>query len=284
MARLLTNFDYLKQIQTDNLLQILEDNYQNLYNAEQAGQAEMISYLEQRYIKSQIFTDTTAFSISAVYKAKNLVYLDATAFSAVAVYLTGDLVLQAGSVYHSIAGSAAHAFNASEWDLLGPQNSYFYVALPEAEWSSATTYSINDEVWYQDSVYTCAVANTGVTPNSSTAIWGTGVPYTVTGDLPTDDTIWTAGDNRNQQIVMYLIDITLYHLHSRINPRNVPDLRKERYDGNGPNQTGGAVGWMKKVASGDVTADLPNITPQQGMSIRYGNANDATTFSKNFLW
>ena len=64
----------------------------------------------------------------------------------------------------------------------------------------------------------------------------------------------------------------------------IPDLRKERYDGNSPNQTGGAIGWLKKVASGDITADLPNIQPQQGMSIRYGNANDSTTQSNNFLW
>jgi hypothetical protein len=71
---------------------------------------------------------------------------------------------------------------------------------------------------------------------------------------------------------MYLLDITLYHLHSRINPRNVPDLRKERYDGNSPTQSGGAIAFLKRVASGDVTADLPQILPQQGMSIRYGSA------------
>jgi chitodextrinase len=284
MARLLTNFDYLKQIQTDNLLQIIEDNYQTLYNAEQAGQAEMKSYLVQRYVTDLVFSDTTVFSISAVYGAKNLVYLDASAFSAATVYLTGDLVLQGGNVYHSTSGSIAHAFDASEWDLLGAKNTFFHVALPNPEWLLETTYSIGDDVWYNGSIYTCVVANSGIIPSSSTAYWGTGTAYTITGELPTDDTLWTTGDNRNQQIVMYLIDITLYHLHSRINPRNVPDLRKERYDGNGPNQTGGAVGWLKKVCSGDVNADIPNITPQQGMSIRYGSANNATTFSKNFTW
>lgn len=37
------------------------------------------------------------------------------------------------------------------------------------------------------------------------------------------------GANRNPIILMYVIDMTLYHLHSRINPRKIPDHRKERY-------------------------------------------------------
>lgn len=284
MARLLTNFDYLKQIQTDNLEQVIESNYQNLYDTEQAAQAEMISYLVQRYLTSEVFTDTSVFSNSIVYNAKNLVYLDASAFNALTIYLTGQLVLQAGNVYSSIAGSIAHAFNATEWNLLGTQHSYFYVLVPKPQWSIITAYAVGDQIWYANKTYVCAVANKGILPDSSTAYWGTGTTYTVTGVLPTNTSKWASGDNRNQQIVMYLIDITLYHLHSRINPRNVPDLRKERYDGNGPTQSGGAVGWLKRVGSGDVTADLPVITPDSGVSIRSGNANDATTFSKNFTW
>jgi hypothetical protein len=70
---------------------------------------------------------------------------------------------------------------------------------------------------------------------------------------------------------MYLIDITLFHLYSRINPRNIPDLRKERYNGNDPMDRGGAIGWLKKVASGDITADLPRILPSQGVSILGGS-------------
>jgi phage gp36-like protein len=61
---------------------------------------------------------------------------------------------------------------------------------------------------------------------------------------------------------MYFVDITLYHIHSRINPRNIPELRSFRYEE--------AVKWLKAVASGDVTADLKEINPAQGYSIRYG--------------
>jgi hypothetical protein len=285
MARLLIDNDYLRLIQELNLEQVISSNSQIKIDMEQAAQSEMISYLAQRYTTSNIFTNTTAFSLSAVYYAKNLVYLDATAFSAASTYSTNDLVLQAGNVYYSTAGSVAHAFDVSEWTLLGAQYAFFYVTLPESEFNLLTEYAIGDVVWYANKTYTCATACTGIVPSTSTtAFWGTGTSYSITTTFPTDGTVWTVGDNRNQQVVLYLLDITLYHLHSRINPRNIPDLRKERYDGNSPNQNGGAIGWLKRIASGDITADLPNIQPQQGMSIRYGNANDSTTQSNNFLW
>lgn len=286
MSRLLTNNDYLKVIQSDNLDQVISSNEQIKLDMERAAQSEMISYLKQRYITDEVFTNTQEFSLSATYKAKNLVYLDGTEFSASTVYTTSQVVSRLGSVYYSTAGSAAHNFNASEWTLLGDQYAFFYVTLPNDEFDLETEYAINDVVWYADKVYTCATACTGIVPGAtvSTAYWGAGVAYSITGEWVTDTAVWTSGDNRNQQIVLYLLDITLYHLHSRINPRNVPDLRKERYDGNAPNQLGGAIGWLKKVAGGEVNADIPTIQPTTGLSVRYGSANNEDTQSRNYLW
>jgi len=86
-----------------------------------------------------------------------------------------------------------------------------------------------------------------------------------TANDPSNTIYWTQGDNRNQQIVLYAVDITLYHIHSRISQRQVPDLRVTRY-----NQ---AIDWLKMVAKGDITANLPpipNASGQTGWSIRYG--------------
>lgn len=283
MARLLRNKDYEKYIQTSNLLQVIEDNYQVLYDVEQAAQAEMTSYLVQRYVTSEVFTDTTVFDPTVVYYGKNLVYITADAFSAASTYAAAALVFQTGNVYSSIAGSSPGTFDASDWNLLGAQYAFFYVSLPHPEYSPTTAYVIGNQIWYANKTYTCVQSCINILPTES-AYWGTGMAYSVTAILPTDNTKWSVGDNRNQQIVMHLIDVTLYHCHSRINPRNVPELRMIRYDGNGPTQSGGAIGWLKRVASGDVTADLPNINPQQGMSIRYGNANSPTVISPNFIW
>lgn len=291
MARLLRDLDYLRVIQEDNLSQIIESNQQIRQDVEQAAQAEMISYLAQRYIVSKVFTNTAVFSLSDTYKAKNLVEWSETAWASGSTYTAGQRVsfTPTGSViayiYQAVSNtSAGESPNTqpAKWNQITENKALYYVKLPNNEWNKTTTYAVNDQVWYEDKVYTCLVANKNIVPSSNTTIWGTGSSYTVTNALPNDATKWTKGDNRNQQIVLHLLDITLYHLHSRINPRNIPDLRKERYDGNGPNQTGGAVGWLKRVASGDVTADLPQIDPEQGLSIRWGNADGTTTRSSNF--
>lgn len=62
--------------------------------------------------------------------------------------------------------------------------------------------------------------------------------------------IFTAtGGDRNPQIVMYLVDMALYHLHSRQNPRNVPQIRQDRYDQ--------VLSWLRMVRKGELSADLP---------------------------
>ena len=67
---------------------------------------------------------------------------------------------------------------------------------------------------------------------------------------------------RDQQILSNIIDISLYHLHSRLAPRNIPELRQTRYDN--------AIMWLKMCANGDVTPAIEKLTPESGMRIRYG--------------
>ena len=279
MARLLRNNDYLKQIQSDNLAAIIESTESFRTETEQAAQAEMISYLAQRYITGEVFTDTTVFDFSATYLGKNLIeYTNVTAFSAATIYTTNQRVTYSGSIYKSIAGSVAHAYNAAEWTLICVDKQLYYAKLNADEYNNSTTYVLNDVVWYGDKTYTAKSESMGNLPTDTT-YWTAGSTYSFTAAYPDDTTKWIKGDNRNQLIVMYLIDITLYHLHARINPRNVPELRNIRYDGNNATQNGGAIGWLKRVASGDVTADLPSILPEQGLSIRWGsNAKNTNVY------
>jgi len=281
MARLLRDLDYLRLIQADNLAQIIESNEQIKLDVEQSAQAEMISYLSQRYVVDEVFRDTKSFDIAAIYKAKQLVeYSESVTFSSSTHYTTGNRVVYNSNIYKCLVVDANGAFDASEWELICPNKTLFYVSLPEPEYNSETTYAIGDDVWYEDKVYTCAKACMNILPTVS-EFWGIGTPYDIDGIYPEDTNYWTKGDNRNQLIVMRLIDITLYHLHSRINPRNIPDLRKDRYDGNRESQTLGAIGWLKQVARGDINADLPVIVPEQGLAMRYGTSS---TYDKNTMW
>lgn len=45
------------------------------------------------------------------------------------------------------------------------------------------------------------------------------------GTLLTDPLFFTEGDTRNDLLINFMIDITLFELHKSINPRNIPDLR-----------------------------------------------------------
>ncbi len=284
--------DYKKLIQADNLTAIINSDNTILNGIELLAQAEAISYLVQKYIVTEEFADLLTWAYATAYKAKQRVTLDAVTYSAAATYALNVLTLQAGNVYIcTTAIISPEAFNASKWELLGAQYTIFYVTLPNPEFDYTETYKVNDLVWYKNKVYTCKIAtgslsqeqaiqyglttnipNKNIFPDDTTTAgsstmgviyWGAGVAYTVAaGTRPTDATKWTAGDNRSQQLVMVTVDIALYHVHSRIAPNNIPDLRAKRYDD--------AVKWLKMAGQGDITAALPLIQPKSGARIRWG--------------
>jgi len=70
---------------------------------------------------------------------------------------------------------------------------------------------------------------------------------------------------KNGLIVMYLSDILLYHLHSRIAPDNIPELRVKRHDE--------AKGWLEKVADGFIDPLLPHKTAEEKIPLRHGSSS-----------
>ena len=280
--------DFKKIIQSENLNQVIGNDMNVLTSGMQTAAAECISYLVQKYITAQEFQDTLPWSNTAVYKATNRVYLDAPAYNASAIYAIGDLTLQSGNVYRcNTTISVAEPFTAGHWTLIGAQYAMFYVGYPNPLFQLSTTYSVNDLVYWNDRSWKCLIATIGLShegalqsvytqqippgnsfpdaPGQNQWEGKAPIPYVVpAGMLPTDTSYWTAGDNRNQQLVMYVIDITLYHIHKRIAPRNIPDLRVKAYDD--------AKKWLKDAAQGDyITADLPRIQPRSGARIRWGS-------------
>ena len=78
----------------------------------------------------------------------------------------------------------------------------------------------------------------------------------------------TATD-RHPLIKLYCIDITLYHLHSRISPRAIPQLRMDRYDA--------AINWLKQVARGELLPDLPTLPNGQDNIAAFNSGRNART-------
>jgi hypothetical protein len=64
------------------------------------------------------------------------------------------------------------------------------------------------------------------------------------------------GDARDSYIVMITLDCALYHLYTATAPNKIPTIRAERYQD--------ALDWLKSVARGEETADLPLIEDESG--------------------
>lgn len=278
--------DFKKQIQQDNLLQVIGNDLTVLATAELQAIEEAYGYLVQKYVTDQEFTDTLPWSATVAYSAGDRVYLDATAYSATATYPLKSLVLQGGNVYIcTTAITVAEAFTPANWTNLGPQYTLFYVTYPKPVFDYQAIYQKGDQVFWNGKVYTAQrdtippgqsiqyrqiqnIPAPNVFPDdpvNGAIYWGTGTAYSIAaGTLPTDATKWTEGDNRTQSVLMIVIDICLFHLHSRISPRNIPDLRKDRYTN--------AIQMLQAFARGEMTAKLPLIQPKSGQRIRYGGA------------
>jgi phage gp36-like protein len=71
-----------------------------------------------------------------------------------------------------------------------------------------------------------------------------------------------SGSERHPLIVMFCVDILLYHVHSRLNPNQIPQLRMDRYDA--------AVKWCKDTGSGTLFTDLPT-RPEPETTTAAGN-------------
>jgi phage gp36-like protein len=59
------------------------------------------------------------------------------------------------------------------------------------------------------------------------------------------------GDERNMFIVMTVIDMALYHIWAKKAPRQIPEVRKDRYQD--------AIDWLTAVSEGKRLTDLPRV-------------------------
>lgn len=70
---------------------------------------------------------------------------------------------------------------------------------------------------------------------------------------------WAVTKADAPEVLMYLVDITLYHIYTRQAPGQVPKLREERY--------ADAIKWLEKVAGGTYALPLPAAGDADGDGI-----------------
>lgn len=73
------------------------------------------------------------------------------------------------------------------------------------------------------------------------------------------DAIFTAtGSDRHPLILMFAIDITIFHIFCQHNPYKISKIRQDRYDR--------AIEWLKGVAKGDITIDGAPTLPEDTLA------------------
>jgi hypothetical protein len=278
--RYLVQRDYQRVITIDDLNTVYDngsdDTYtvlQRIIDTEPAAQEEIEGYLKQRYDVSRIFTDTPVFNNSVTYFGQNRVQYHEPAFDSTTVYTTNQRVSEGGSIYFSIGGSAAHAFNIAEWTFICNDYQLFYAIIPAQEYQYDVSYSLNNQVWFTDNyVYTSKIDN-NIYPPTNPQYWTQGALYSFTSALPTDGTKWIQGDNRSALMVEKMVDIAIYKALKTITTRFRPEDRILNYMGDGKKPDGSALGWLTSLASGDRSANLPTLPPQQEeLSLRWANS------------
>ncbi|MCC3159507.1 DUF1320 domain-containing protein [Hymenobacter sp. 15J16-1T3B] len=77
------------------------------------------------------------------------------------------------------------------------------------------------------------------------------------------------GDDRSALLVTYMVDISLYTVHSRHGRAQMPEKRIVRYDQ--------ALEWLKAIGKGSITADLPLLPPaERPGGFKWGSAPKQT--------
>lgn len=61
--------------------------------------------------------------------------------------------------------------------------------------------------------------------------------------------VWSNTQERNHLLVMLMVDLVLYHLHCRLNPQAVPEIRQFRYEQ--------ALDTLKNLSTGRLSIRLP---------------------------
>ena len=224
--------DILRRLTQESLDQYTAADNTVLDSFEQVAISEIKGYLSARYSVNQIFYPLQSYDATKAYKFYERVFV----------------------------------------------SPFFYYATPPPLYDPSVSNLINDKVSFDGRAflnisptvgYPNGYSNLSYSPGDacSGSYWKdvteTATAFAV-GTPVTDATKWTKADGRNQLIVDHCISIMIYKMQPIISYHNTPKDVEIRYNN--------AMQWLKNVASGTINADLPEIAPAQGLSIRYGTS------------
>lgn len=272
--------DYYEFISEENLNQILEVSTGVIGDPEILAKAELkaitraTDYLVSRFYTDRIFAPFKTFSIGDTYTWGDRIDFTADAFVLATVYTSGTLLSYLGNVYQRNSTTASYVAgtlptNATFFNLRGEEDIYS-IAFPD-QFDLDVLYTTNDFVTYKNEVYqrnSTPGAMYGDLPtckNYFTRIRTTAYEsnYSVSAVWP-NQSGWSQIDNRNGDVVECICHMVINKIHSLINPRGIPETRRNNYSA--------AISWLKDDAQkGTSQLNLPAREAQEGYSIRFGS-------------
>ena len=200
--------------------------------------------------------DVVAFSNAEGTTAENIIEeTEANVIQEISSYLSGRYDI--AKIFFQL-----NEYRAGETYRVGD---FIYLNAPKIV--TGTTYSVNSLVTKEDlKVYKCTTSGTAVT-GVFVAIGVDGNYYTAkvdtnVNDLFSDSTKFETGEKRNALIKRHVIDVVLYELHSRINPRNIPEFRIQRRDD--------SIKWLGMVQNPRNNVDA-DFLPKRDFGLQKGN-------------
>lgn len=272
MARFLKDSDYTDIIQTTDLA-VIAPTADILLQAENRAYDKVRTKTIQRYNMDYEMGTISFYSASVYYSAGQRVssiggtryfYVNSfTAWVETTQYLVGDIVKSdLGKVYTALQNSQGVQLTSSTY--WSPMINESPTDAPVSTLYNITTaYVIGNYVHTTTGLVYVSIQNGTNKPVTNTAYW-TAVTVNINSDY------WTEGDNRYALLVEICIDLTLHVLYSRINPRNIPELRIDRYRE--------AIDQLERWASGTDNAEMQDVADvtYSGLSIIYGGAQTKT--------
>lgn len=289
--RYINTLDYNFIIQPSQLKQLLQlqstdeiGTNVKLLRAENTAIEEIETHLVQRWDMDSEFTDTVVW-VPGTYSAGDRVILTYPIWSATASYSINDCVNYSSKSWINLTGNN-DAPGSNNWHLIGDSDMYYYAKNPTlySLFNSKTYYDYGDKVIWDDHLWTCNIAthtltnkealqydriewlpNSNVVPSDTnlTSHWIDGGTYSTTA-YPNDEMKWIKGDNRNQSLVMYVMDMALYFLHKSISPTNIPDMRNKAYEK--------VCKDLVEASKGRITFNIREKQPNQGLKIRFSGS------------
>lgn len=239
MDKFLVKYDFYTLIQETFLDEITNVTDRVINDSVDEAVSEAAGYIRNRYDEDVAFSVVKTYTKTDTYAVDDRVFWSPAAYDATDTYVADDQV--SFDIGTSEINEKIYIANTS-------------VAAGETPLTHPAKWDLKAD---NNTFYTC-------------------IATTLAGDLPTDVTKFTAGDNREPKLKTVVIDIALYNMHARITPRNIPEIRQIRYDGAGnKDKSEHAIGWLEKVQKGIITPDL---------TVRTNDDGDIDQNTENFSW